>query len=152
MMGELFRQMHHLSPMAAKILSVLAIEGCSAGLTFEELLERLHTSKSTLSTSINLLLDKDLVYYHVKEGKRRKYLKSFPFDKRFEGFLRLIRYEKDFTIRFQQYMKEQNDIQPFFPEKRISNLGLFLDYLEQIEGLTQDFLKKLKTEEIREEL
>ena len=68
MMGELFRQMHHLSPMAAKILSVLAIEGCSAGLTFEELLERLHTSKSTLSTSINLLLDKDLVYYHVNEG------------------------------------------------------------------------------------
>ena len=101
MMGELFRQMHHLSPMAAKILSVLAIEGCSAGLTFEELLERLHTGKSTLSTSINLLLDKDLVYYHVKEGKRRKYFKSFPFDKRFEGFLGLIRYEKDFTIRFQ---------------------------------------------------
>jgi len=49
-------------------------------------------------------------------------------------------------------MKEQNDIQPLFPEKRISNLGLFLDYLEQIESLTQDFLKKLKPEEIREEL
>ncbi|WP_315500127.1 hypothetical protein [Capnocytophaga gingivalis] len=34
MMSELFRKMHHVSPMAAKILSVLVIEGCAEGLTF----------------------------------------------------------------------------------------------------------------------
>ena len=150
MMGELFRRMHHLSPMAAKILSVLAIEGCVHGLTFEDLIERLGVSKSALSTNIHLLLDKELIYYETKEGKRRKYFKSFPFNKRFEGFLELIRYEKDFTMRFQQYMKAQNENEYLFTEERIHKLGLFLDYLNQIEHLTQDFLKKLKQEEISE--
>lgn len=108
MMTELFRRLHHLSPMAARTLSVLAIEGSAEGLTFEGLIERLQASKSTLSTSINLLQDKELVYYETKKNKRRKYFKSFPFDKRFGEFLDLVRYEKDFTIRFESYMKEQN--------------------------------------------
>ena len=150
MMEELFRRMHHLSPMAAKILSVLAIEGHMHGLTCEDLIERLEVSKSALSTNIHLLLDKELIYYETKEGKRRKYFKSFPFDKRFEGFLELIRYEKDFTMRFQQYMKAQNENEHLFTEERIHKLGLLLDYLNQIEHLTQDFLKKLKQEEISE--
>lgn len=68
----------------------------------------------------------------------------------FEGFLGLIRYEKDFTVRFQQYMKTQNESEHSFTEERIHKLGLFLDYLEQIEALTEDFLKKLKQEEISE--
>ncbi|WP_454998091.1 MarR family transcriptional regulator [Capnocytophaga granulosa] len=150
MMAELFRRLHYLSPMAAKILSVLAIEGRTHGLTFEDLIERLKVSKSALSTNIHLLLDKELIYYETKEGKRRKYFKFFPFDKRFEGFLGLIRYEKDFTVRFQQYMKTQNESEHSFTEERIHKLGLFLDYLEQIEALTEDFLKKLKQEEISE--
>ena len=150
MMAELFRRLHYLSPMAAKILSVLAIEGRTHGLTFEDLIERLGVSKSALSTNIHLLLDKELIYYETKEGKRRKYFKSFPFDKRFEGFLGLIRYEKDFTVRFQQYMKAQNESEHSFTEERIHKLGLLLDYLEQIETLTENFLKKLKQEEISE--
>lgn len=152
MMTELFRRLHHLSPMAARTLSVLAIEGSAEGLTFEGLIERLQASKSTLSTSINLLQDKELVYYETKENKRRKYFKSFPFDKRFGEFLDLVRYEKDFTIRFESYMKEQNQREYIFPQERINKMDVFLDFLTQIEELTQDFLEKLKQEETREKL
>lgn len=152
MMTELFRRLHHLSPMAARTLSVLAIEGSAEGLTFEGLIERLQASKSTLSTSINLLQDKELVYYETKENKRRKYFKSFPFDKRFGEFLDLVRYEKDFTTRFESYMKEQNQREYIFPQERINRMDVFLDFLTQIEELTQDFLEKLKQEETREKL
>ena len=152
MMTELFRRLHHLSPMAARTLSVLAIEGSAEGLTFEGLIERLQASKRTLSTSINLLQDKELVYYETKENKRRKYFKSFPFDKRFGEFLDLVRYEKDFTIRFESYMKEQNQREYIFPQERINKMDVFLDFLTQIEELTQDFLEKLKQEETREKL
>ena len=152
MMTELFRRLHHLSPMAARTLSVLAIEGSAEGLTFEGLIERLQASKSTLSTSINLLQDKELVYYETKKNKRRKYFKSFPFDKRFGEFLDLVRYEKDFTIRFESYMKEQNQREYIFPQERINKMDVFLDFLTQIEELTQDFLEKLKQEETREKL
>ena len=152
MMTELFRKLHHLSPMAARTLSVLAIEGSAEGLTFEGLIERLQASKSTLSTSINLLQDTELVYYETKENKRRKYFKSFPFDKRFGEFLDLVRYEKDFTIRFESYMKEQNQREYIFPQERINKMDVFLDFLTQIEELTQDFLEKLKQEETREKL
>ena len=152
MMTELFRRLHHLSPMAARTLSILAIEGSAEGLTFEGLIERLQASKSTLSTSINLLQDKELVYYETKENKRRKYFKSFPFDKRFGEFLDLVRYEKDFTSRFESYMKEQNQREHIFPQERINKMDVFLDFLTQIEELTQDFLEKLKQEETREKL
>ena len=152
MMTELFRRLHHLSPMAARTLSVLAIEGSAEGLTFEGLIERLQASKSTLSTSINLLQDKELVYYETKENKRRKYFKSFPFDKRFGEFLDLVRYEKDFTVRFESYMKEQNQREHIFPQERINKMDVFLDFLTQIEELTQDFLEKLKQEETRDKL
>ena len=152
MMTELFRRLHHLSPMAARTLSVLAIEGSAEGLTFEGLIERLQASKSTLSTSINLLQDKELEYYETKKNKRRKYFKSFPFDKRFGEFLDLVRYEKDFTIRFESYMKEQNQREHIFPQERINKMDVFLDFLTQIEELTQDFLEKLKQEETREKL
>ena len=138
--------------MAARTLSILAIEGSAEGLTFEGLIERLQASKSTLSTSINLLQDKELVYYETKENKRRKYFKSFPFDKRFGEFLDLVRYEKDFTIRFESYMKEQNQREHIFPQERINKMDVFLDFLTQIEELTQDFLEKLKQEETREKL
>ena len=152
MMTELFRRLHHLSPMAARTLSVLAIEGSAEGLTFEGLIERLQASKSTLSTSINLLQDKELVYYETKKNKRRKYFKSFPFDKRFGEFLDLVRYEKDFTARFESYMKEQNQREHIFPQERINKMDVFLDFLTQIEELTEDFLEKLKQEETREKL
>ena len=145
MMTELFRRLHHLSPMAARTLSVLAIEGSVEGLTFEGLIER-------LQASINLLQDKVLVYYETKENKRRKYFKSFPFDKRFGEFLDLVRYEKDFTIRFESYMKDQNQREHIFPQERINKMDVFLDFLTQIEELTQDFLEKLKQEETREKL
>ena len=153
MMSELFRKMHHVSPMAAKILSVLVIEGCAEGLTFEYLIERVQASKSTLSTNINFLLDKGLIYYDTKEGKRRKYFKSFPFDKRFSGFLELIRAERDFTLRFRKYISEQDPLQQDeFAKKRIRKTGILLDYLGKMESLTEDFLEKLKQEDIREKL
>ena len=152
MMTELFRRLHHLSPMAARTLSVLAIEGSAEGLTFEGLIERLQASKSTLSTSINLLQDKELVYYETKKNKRRKYFKYFPFDKRFGEFLDLVRYEKDFTARFESYMKEQKQREHIFQHERINKMDVFLDFLTQIEELTQDFLEKLKQEETREKL
>ena len=86
MMSELFRKMHHVSPMAAKILSVLVIEGCAEGLTFEYLIERVQASKSTLSTNINFLLDKGLIYYDTKEGKRRNTSNPFLLTSDFRNF------------------------------------------------------------------
>ena len=153
MMSELFRKMHHVSPMAAKILSVLVIEGSAEGLTFEYLIERVQASKSTLSTNINFLLDKGLIYYDTKEGKWRKYFKSFPFDKRFSEFLELIRYERDFTLRFRKYIDDQNPLHTDrFLERRMKKTGVLLDFLGKMESLTEDFLEKLKQEDIREKL
>ena len=153
MMSELVRKMHDVSPMAAKILSVLVIEGCAEWITFEDLIERLQASKSTLSTNINFLLDKGLIYYDTKEGKRRKYFKSFPFDKRFSEFLELIRTERDFTLRFRKYIDDQDPQHTDrFLERRMKKTGILLDYLGKMESLTEDFLEKLKQEDIREKL
>ena len=146
MMTELFRRIHHLSPIAAKILSILAIEGCSEGLTFESLIERLHASKSSLSTNIKTLLDKGLIHYEVKEGKRRKYFKSFPFDKRFGKFLELIRYEKNFTLKFIEYTQKQPLQEDTFTKKKLKKTEILLEFLTTIEGITEEFLQKIQEE------
>ena len=49
-------------------------------------------------------------------------------------------------------MKEQNQREHIFPQERINKMDVFLDFLTQIEELTQDFLEKLKQEETREKL
>ncbi len=145
-MASLFRRLHKISPMASKILATLVLEGYPEGLTFEQLVTSFQASKSTISSNLNTLLALELIYYETKEGKRRKYFKSFPFTKRFTDFLDNVQYEKDFTNRFLQYMETAPP--PEEPEewsKKIQNLQMLLSYLSEIENLTTRFLYQMNT-------
>ena len=85
--------------------------------------------------------------------RESEYFKSFPFDKRFSEFLELIRYERDFTLRFRKYIDDQDPQHTDrFLERRMKKTGVLLDFLGKMESLTEDFLEKLKQEDIREKL
>lgn len=145
-LASLFRRLHKISPMASKILATLVLEGYPEGLTFEQLVTSFQASKSTISSNLNTLLALELIYYETKEGKRRKYFKSFPFTKRFTDFLDNVQYEKDFTNRFLQYMETAPP--PEGPEewsKKTQNLQMLLSYLSEIEKLTTRFLYQMNT-------
>ncbi|AMD84998.1 regulatory protein, arsR family [Capnocytophaga haemolytica] len=85
--SELFRRLYKISPITAKILSALVIDGSKQGLSFVQLQKQLDMSKSTLSESLSALVNLNLIFYETRDGKQRKYYRSFPFDKRFSEFL-----------------------------------------------------------------
>ena len=66
---------HNLPPLAARIYAVLILTD-KDGLTFDSCLDRLNASKSSISTSLNLLVNMGLVTYFTKSGDRKRYFKT----------------------------------------------------------------------------
>ena len=60
------------APVAARILSTLILTG-KEGITFEELVQDLCASKSTISTHLDQLQNTDKVKYFTKPGDRKRY-------------------------------------------------------------------------------
>ncbi|WP_461532627.1 GbsR/MarR family transcriptional regulator [Sinomicrobium sp.] len=76
-MGVFFERNETFSPLAARIFSVLVLSG-EQGVTFEELLERLEASKSSVSTNLHLLQSTGKITYFTKTGDRKRYFKTAP--------------------------------------------------------------------------
>jgi len=73
--------------LAARIIGTLIIDGCKTGLTFDELVEKMQASKSSISTNLNLLQKMDKIFYFTKVGDRKKYFKAAPLSERINNFL-----------------------------------------------------------------
>ena len=98
-----------MAPVAARILSILILTG-KKGMTFEELVENLSASKSTISTHLNNLQQIDRVMYFTKSGDRKKYFIMKPgamiqsLDKMIENWER----ERNLHIEIMDYKEEIN--------------------------------------------
>ncbi len=62
-----------LPPLASKIYSYLLFDYETVGITFDEFVEVLAASKSSVSTSISLLLKAQLIVDHNKMDERKRY-------------------------------------------------------------------------------
>ncbi|WP_421919450.1 GbsR/MarR family transcriptional regulator [Marinifilum sp.] len=71
-------------PIAARIFSTLLFTS-KKGNTFEELVNFLDASKSTISTNLQKLKSMEIVDYYTKPGERKKYFRLSPV-----GFLAFI--------------------------------------------------------------
>lgn len=63
----------NLPPLASKIYAYLLFDYEKAGITFDEFVEVLSASKSSVSTSISLLLNAQLIVDHNKMDERKRY-------------------------------------------------------------------------------
>lgn len=72
--GVYFEKMHQIPPLAARIYSWLML--CPAdGHSFDEIIELTQSSKSSISTNLNLLLKTGSVEYFTKPGDRKRYFR-----------------------------------------------------------------------------
>jgi DNA-binding transcriptional regulator GbsR (MarR family) len=62
-----------LPPLASKIYAYLLFDYHKAGITFDEFVEVFCASKSSVSTSISLLLNGELIVDHNKMDERKRY-------------------------------------------------------------------------------
>ncbi|WP_312901167.1 transcriptional regulator [Chryseobacterium taichungense] len=63
----------NLPPLASKIYAYLLFDYEKVGITFDEFVEVLSASKSSVSTSISLLLNAELIVDHNKMDERKRY-------------------------------------------------------------------------------
>lgn len=63
----------NLPPLASKIYAYLLFDYEKVGITFDEFVEVLCASKSSVSTSISLLLNAQLIIDHNKMDERKRY-------------------------------------------------------------------------------
>ena len=94
MFGVHFEQLYNIPPLASRIIGTLIIDGCKSGLTFEELVDKLQASKSSISTNLNLLLKMEKINYFTIVGDRKKYFKAAPLSQRLDNYLTLVKHEK----------------------------------------------------------
>ncbi|MGJ8665092.1 MAG: GbsR/MarR family transcriptional regulator [Patiriisocius sp.] len=71
-LGVHIEKKDQLAPVAARILSFIILTG-KKGATFEDLVQTLCASKSTISTHLNHLQDLNKIEYFTKTGDRKKY-------------------------------------------------------------------------------
>lgn len=105
MFGVHFESIHNIPPLGARILGTLIVEH-KDGMTFEGLVEYMGASKSSVSTNLNLLLKTGKITYFTLPGDRKKYFRASPFSERFEGYMKMIDYEKNIIEKMIAYRKK----------------------------------------------
>ncbi|PZR24078.1 MAG: hypothetical protein DI539_01295 [Flavobacterium psychrophilum] len=101
--GVFFETTHHLPPLGARILGNLIVDSKGSNVTFDQLVERMGASKSSVSTNLNLLLKLGKITYFTMPGDRKKYYKPTPFSDRFNSYLKMIDMEKELIEKMTAY-------------------------------------------------
>lgn len=109
----------NLPPLASKIYAYLLFDYEKVGITFDEFVEVLSASKSSVSTSISLLLSSQLIIDHNKMDERKRYF--FINDE-----YKKIRFEK-IVQKMKDELKLLDDLNNF---KKVQDEG----YNEKIEA------------------
>lgn len=76
-LGVYFEKNETFSPLSARIFSIMVLTG-EGGVTFDQLLEKLEASKSSISTNLQLLQSTGKITYFTKTGDRKRYFKIAP--------------------------------------------------------------------------
>lgn len=135
-LGVFFERVHELSPVSARILSKIVLAG-KHGVTFEELVQNLCASKSTVSTQLNLLQELNKIEYYTKPGDRKKYFitNKNMLQNQIDKMLLNFEQEKQLHLEIKQYKEDTN--KKIEEEELQFNLKLHDDYIFFIEETTK---------------
>lgn len=142
MFGIHFESLYNLPPLASRILGTLIIDCCRYGMTFEALVERMEASKSSVSTSLNLLLKLGKISYYTLPGDRKKYFKPAPFSERLTNYQRILEFEKEIVNRILSYREKTISC----PEEQsnLENIKAYKRHVLDIEELLVKTIRRFK--------
>lgn len=146
MFGVHFEQLYNIPPLASRIIGTLIIDGCKSGLTFEDLVEKMHASKSSISTNLNLLLKMEKVNYFTMVGDRKKYFKAAPLSQRLNNYLTLVHQEKILIDKVIDYREKYVSCSQ--EQIHLHNSYAYKEHMEKAEQLLTNTIEKFKQIEI----
>ena len=143
-LGIHFEGEYSLPPLAARIFANLVVID-EDGLTFEDCLIKRGASKSSISTSINLLLQREFISYFTKPGDRKKYFriaeKDAFFLKKLEQADKKLKEEINIIKKVNIYNKEFN-IERF--TKNYKKSDIYMNCLSDTRTIILKTIDKLK--------
>jgi DNA-binding transcriptional regulator GbsR (MarR family) len=145
--GVHFERQYNIPPLAGRILSTLIIDGCKSGLTFDQVVEKMKASKSSVSTNLNLLLKTNRIEYFTLVGDRKKYFKAAPLSQRLQNYLTLIDEEKKLVNQLKQFRKKNMTCTK--EEINFQNMVAYQEHLLQVEQLLKSTISKFKSIETK---
>ncbi|HMI07420.1 MAG TPA: hypothetical protein VK528_07735 [Flavobacterium sp.] len=142
MFGIHFETLYNLPPLASRILGTLILDACRNGMTFEEIIERMDASKSSVSTNLNLLLKLGKINFYKVSGDRKKYFRAAPFSERLTNYLRILEFEKELIDKMLAYREKTISC----PEEQFSleNAKAYKQHVIEIESLLLRTIDKFK--------
>lgn len=140
--GVHFENIGHLPPLGSRILATLILDVCSRQYTFEDLVEQMGASKSSISTNLNLLLKMGKITYYTLPGDRKKYYRPSAFSERFDNYLKMISFEKEIMDKMLDYRRKTVTCQEekFELEKSIA----YKEHVLEMEALLNKTIAKFK--------
>lgn len=142
-LGILLEKKEHMAPVAARIFSYIILTG-KQGTTFEDLVENLCASKSTISTHLNHLQDLRKLEYFTKTGDRKKYfIINTDFNTMVQRITDMVedwKREKQIHLEIMDYKK---DVNVTLEEQNRFELDFHVDYIKFLDGATSS-INKLK--------
>ena len=142
MFGVHFENVHHLSPLSSRILATLILDASSRKTTFDDLVEIMGASKSSVSTNLNLLLKMGKISYYTLPGDRKKYYRPAAFSERFDNYVKMLEFEKNIMERMLAYRKKHTSC----PEERfeLERTEAYKEHVLQMEQLLLSSINKFK--------
>lgn len=140
--GVHFENIGHLPPLGSRILSTLILDACTRPYTFEDLVEHMGASKSSISTNLNLLLKMGKITYYTLPGDRKKYYRPSAFSERFDNYLKMIAFEKEIMDKMVDYRKKTVTCQA---EKfELEKSEAYKEHILEMEALLNKTIEKFR--------
>lgn len=141
-LGIHFEGLYHLPPLASRIYSILILNGYD-GMTFEQLMVQTEASKSSVSTSINLLMQTNKVEYFTKSGDRKRYFRNRKnhLKLRLGNYKNLIEREIDLFGKTSAYLKAHNNKTY---QDNLCYTSIYIDHLKESKKILEATLDKLE--------
>lgn len=148
-LGVIMERKYKLAPVAARILATLILSG-KQGLTFDELVQQLNASKSSISTNLEFLQNNRRIEYFTKPRDRKRYFKlntNYTIEV-FDDMINTWETERNVHQEILQYKERRNiynqdqDL-PLFDLEFQKNLLVFLEETTAaIKKLKSNFINK----------
>lgn len=128
-MVTFYANLYALPPLSAKIYVYMMFDVNHDGFTFDELQERFNVSKSSLSNSLQMLVQNKFVEYITPIDSRKRSYRINPkyMGIRFGNILDKLTQEKDLMQRMIQCNKHQKKVN----EQALKGIGEYVTILEK---------------------
>lgn len=130
-----------MQPLTARLYALLVFNNCPNGLSFDDLLETLQSSKSSISHSLNTLIEMNFIEQYKKENERKRYFRINKnlFLKRLDDVKERLTEEKKIYSKIRAY-KQTNSKTLFKPEA----FNFYILHLDDAINSIEKTIKNLK--------